>query len=204
MLLQSFPIPVANLLQAFFYWPWSTSNWHYLYRLLCGAGRHVPNKQWHHPDDLPYDVLYPNRHGHRTTWPAGKQKDLQEAHYLLYFAEMFGIALLFFALHKVKKLIATRRMRNMLVRCNFAHRVLRSYHFYFCNAFLTAGAILLPNISIDFIMISCEGPPTSICAEKRVRPNRSCICRILSIDSLASPIIKCPLLLLPASYCWRW
>ena len=76
------------------------------------------------------------------------------------------------------------------------------YHFF--NASLTLGAILVPKISIDFIIDLCEGPPTSMCAEKRVKPNSSCICKILSIDSLASPIIKWPLLLLPASYCPRW
>lgn len=59
-------------------------------------------------------------------------------------------------------------------------------HFFITTA-LTFSAIFPPKISIDFMSMACEGPPTSMCAEKRVSPNSSCMCRILSTTSLASP-----------------
>ena len=43
----------------------------------------------------------------------------------------------------------------------------------YSKAFLTTGAIRVPKISMDFINDACDGPPTSICAEKRVSPNCS-------------------------------
>jgi len=70
-------------------------------------------------------------------------------------------------------------------------------------AFFTAGAILVPKISMDFISDACEGPPTSMWAEKRVRPNISCRYNILSMASLASPISRWPFFPVPASNCSR-
>src|SRR5690606_20212919 len=61
------------------------------------------------------------------------------------------------------------------------------------SASLTFGAIFVPKISIDFINAACDGPPTSMCAENLVRPNISCMCRILSTASFTSPIIYAPL-----------
>lgn len=45
---------------------------------------------------------------------------------------------------------------------------------YFLRASRTLGATCVPKISIAFIMSLCDGPPTSMCAAKRVNPNISC------------------------------
>src|SRR5690606_33461124 len=69
------------------------------------------------------------------------------------------------------------------------------------NASRTFGAIFVPKISIDFMRDACDGPPTSMCAERRVNPNISCIWRILSTDSFTSPLMYAPSRLRPKAYC---
>lgn len=43
---------------------------------------------------------------------------------------------------------------------------------------------------MDFISMSCEGPPTSMWAENQVRPNISCIGKILSEKALSASLVS--------------
>src|SRR5690606_21326032 len=81
--------------------------------------------------------------------------------------------------------------------------LLRLFQELSASAFFTAGTTSLAYNSIERIMASWPGSPTSICATKRVRPNSLLTLTILSATSLRLHMKRAPWELIPASNCER-